>query len=99
MTNSLLEKPRPKLSIKEEVLEEVTNSLYKEKPEDDEVREFLVNKTIDLTEKLTREDERKEIKKEIEEAKKEYNELRRFVGKDYPKGKCKNLLKLLEIDD
>lgn len=35
----------------------------------------------------------------IKEAGKEYNELRCFAGRDYPKGKCGNIIKLLEILD
>ena len=32
----------------------------------------------------------------IEKAEKEYNVLRAFAGEKYPKGKCKNILKLFQ---
>jgi len=37
-------------------------------------------------------------RKQLEEAQREYNELRRFAGQDYPRGKCKHLLELFQED-
>lgn len=33
----------------------------------------------------------------IEKAEKEYNALRAFAGEAYPRGKCKNILKLFQM--
>jgi len=71
---------------KGKIMNKIIDRLNKEQPHD-----------LELEMKICIEETLKAVKKEIEKARKEYNELRRFAGKDYPKGKCKNLLKLLEM--